>query len=66
IQAIKTDRVYTVRELAAEALGYRGGVSAVPELLELIQHKLEKDPSIRYFSSLALLNIEAQIAKRTI
>ncbi|MFX1283070.1 MAG: HEAT repeat domain-containing protein [Promethearchaeota archaeon] len=58
IQAIKTDRVYTVRELAAEALGYRGGISAVPELIDLINHKLEKDPSIRYFSSLALLNIE--------
>ena len=62
IKAIKTDRIYTVRELAAEALGYRGGLSAVPELLELIQYKQEKDPSIRYFSSLALLNIESQIA----
>lgn len=64
IRAIKTDRVYIVRELAAEALGYRGGVSAVPELINLIQHKLEKDPSIRYFSSLALLNIEAQMIKK--
>jgi len=63
LQAIKTDRVYTVRELAAEALGYRGGVSAVPELMDLIDHKLEKDPSIRYFSSLALLNIESQISQ---
>jgi len=64
IKAIKTDRIYTVRELAAEALGYRGGISAVPELIEIIQHKRERDPSIRYFSSLALLNIEAQIDKR--
>ncbi|MHA2245679.1 MAG: HEAT repeat domain-containing protein [Candidatus Hodarchaeales archaeon] len=64
IQAIKTDRVYTVRELAAEAIGYRGGISAIPELINLIQHKLEKDPSIRYFSSLALLNIEAQMTKK--
>ena len=64
LHAIKTDRVYTVRELAAEALGYRRGVYAVPELINLTQHKLEKDPSIRYFSSLALLNIEAQIVKR--
>ncbi len=64
IKAIKKDRIYTVRELAAEALGYRGGVSAVPELIKIIQHKRERDPSIRYFSSLALLNIEAQIAKR--
>ncbi|MFX1515879.1 MAG: HEAT repeat domain-containing protein [Promethearchaeota archaeon] len=64
IRAIKTDRIYTVRELAAEALGYRGGVSAVPELIKIIQYKHEKDPSIRYFSSLALLNIEAQLAKK--
>ncbi len=64
IKAIKTDRIYTVRELAAEALGYRGGILAVPELIEIIQYKIEKDPSIRYFSSLALLNIEAQMAKK--
>lgn len=64
ISAIKTDRVYTVRELAAEALGYRGGISAVPELINIIQHKFEKDPSIRYFSGLALLNIEAQMASK--
>lgn len=64
IKAIKTDRIYTVRELAAEALGYRGGISAVPELIKIIQYKRERDPSIRFFSSLALLNIEAQIAKR--
>ncbi|MFX0207181.1 MAG: HEAT repeat domain-containing protein [Candidatus Hodarchaeota archaeon] len=64
IRAIKTDRIYTVRELAAEALGYRGGISAVPELLEIIQYEQEKDPSIRYFSSLALLNIEAQISMK--
>ena len=56
IKAIKTDRIYTVRELSAEALGYRGGISAVPELIKIIQHKRERDPSIRYFSSLALLN----------
>ncbi|MFW9903214.1 MAG: HEAT repeat domain-containing protein [Candidatus Thorarchaeota archaeon] len=64
IRAIKTDRIYTVRELAAEALGYRGGISAVSELLEIIQYKQEKDPSIRYFSSLALLNIEAQMVMK--
>ncbi|MFX0125162.1 MAG: HEAT repeat domain-containing protein [Candidatus Hodarchaeota archaeon] len=64
IKAIKTDRIYTVRELAAEALGYRGGISALPELIKIIQYKFEKDPSIRYFSSLALLNIEAQMAKK--
>ncbi len=64
LQAIKTERIYSVRELAAEALGFRGGLSAVPELIHLIQHELEKDPSIRYFSSLALLNIEAQVAKK--
>ena len=64
LQAIKTERIYSVRELAAEALGFRGGVSAVPELMHLIQHELEKDPSIRYFSSLALLNIEAQVVKK--
>lgn len=63
IRAIKEDRIYTVRELAAEALGYRGGLSAVSELFNLVHHKIEKDPSIRYFSSLALLNIEAQITK---
>ncbi|UCG03484.1 MAG: HEAT repeat domain-containing protein [Candidatus Heimdallarchaeota archaeon] len=65
IRAIKTDRIYTVRELAAEALGYRGGISAVPELINLINYELEKDPSIRYFSSLALLNIEAQMGKKS-
>jgi HEAT repeat protein len=64
IKAIKSDRIYTVRELAAESLGYRGGLSAVPELLEIIQYRQEKDPSIRYFSSLALLNIEAQMTKK--
>ncbi len=64
LKAIKTERIYSVRELAAEALGFRGGLSAVPELIDLIQHDLEKDPSIRYFSSLALLNIETQVAKK--
>ncbi|UCE14026.1 MAG: HEAT repeat domain-containing protein [Candidatus Heimdallarchaeota archaeon] len=64
LHAIKTDRIYSVRELAAEALGFRGGISSVPELINLIQYEQEKDPSIRYFSSLALLNVEAQLSKK--
>lgn len=64
LRAIKTDRIYSVRELAAEALGFRGGMSVVSELFNLVQHEKEKDPSIRYFSSLALLNVETQLAKK--
>ncbi|MFX0184452.1 MAG: hypothetical protein ACFE95_15325, partial [Candidatus Hodarchaeota archaeon] len=61
---IKEDRIYSVRELAAEALGFRGGMSIIEDLKQLINHKIEKDPSIRYFASIALLNAEDQIAKR--
>ncbi|MHA2329664.1 MAG: HEAT repeat domain-containing protein [Candidatus Hodarchaeales archaeon] len=60
-QAIKNDRIYTVRELAAEAIGYLGGTDAIPGLKRLINHRIEKDPSIRYFASLAILNIESQL-----
>ncbi|MHA2304059.1 MAG: HEAT repeat domain-containing protein [Candidatus Hodarchaeales archaeon] len=65
IEAIKTERIYTVRELASQALGFRGrGDSEITkELYKLIQYKFEKDPSIRYFAALALLNYEEQLGK---
>ncbi|MFX0210403.1 MAG: HEAT repeat domain-containing protein, partial [Candidatus Hodarchaeota archaeon] len=66
ITAIKEDRIYSVRELAAEALGFRGGMSAVKDLKQLIDHTIEKDPSIRYFASIALLNVETQLTKRNL
>ncbi|MFX0171162.1 MAG: HEAT repeat domain-containing protein [Candidatus Hodarchaeota archaeon] len=66
IRAIKEDRIYSVRELAAEALGFRGGLSAIKDLKQLINHRIEKDPSIRYFASIALLNVETQLTKRNL
>ncbi|MFX0050470.1 MAG: HEAT repeat domain-containing protein [Candidatus Hermodarchaeota archaeon] len=66
ITAIKEDRIYSVRELAAEALGFRGGISAIKDLKQLINHTIEKDPSIRYFASIALLNVEIQLTKRNL
>jgi len=60
IEAIKTERIYTVRELASQALGYRGrgDREITEELYKLIQYNNEKDPSIRYFAAMALLNYE--------
>lgn len=66
ITAIKEDRIYSVRELAAEALGFRGGMSIITDLKQLINYKIEKDPSIRYFASIALLNAEDQMTKRNL
>ncbi len=63
INAIKTEKIYTVRELAAQALGYRGrgDSNIVSEFGELLKSDFEKDPSIRYFAALALLNYETQL-----
>ncbi|MFX0085170.1 MAG: HEAT repeat domain-containing protein [Candidatus Hodarchaeota archaeon] len=63
LDAIKTEKIYTVRELAAQAIGYRGqgDNEVVIELFKLINYDLEKDPSIRYFAALALLNYEENI-----
>jgi len=63
INAIKTEKIYTVRELAAQALGYRGrgDSNIVSEFGELLNSDFEKDPSIRYFAALALLNYETQL-----
>ncbi len=63
INAIKTEKIYTVRELAAQALGYRGrgDSNIISEFGELLNSDFEKDPSIRYFAALALLNYETQL-----
>ena len=57
VQAIQREKIYSVRELAAEALGYRSNPIIVPELFKLTNPQVEKDPSIRYFSCLSLLDI---------
>ena len=57
VQAIQREKIYSVRELAAEAIGYRSNPSIVPELLKMTDPQIEKDPSIRYFACLSLLDI---------
>lgn len=66
VEAIKTERIYTVRELASQALGFRGrgNREITKELSKLVQYKFEKDPSIRYFTAMALLNYEEQLSKK--
>ncbi|MHA1973304.1 MAG: HEAT repeat domain-containing protein [Candidatus Hodarchaeales archaeon] len=61
ISSIKKDKIYSVRELAAEALGFRGGETVIPELLQLINPEVEKDPSIRYFAIIALCDIDSKL-----
>jgi HEAT repeat protein len=63
LDAIKTEKIYAVRELAAQAIGYRGqgDNNVVIDLCKLVEYDLEKDPSIRYFAALALLNYEENI-----